>query len=155
MTITEKVAYLKGLAQGLEIDEDSKEGKMFSAIIDVLDEVALSISDLDDVTEGLCEEVDDIYEELDEIDEDLGALEDDFYGDEEDEDDDDIEEDMYEVTCPSCGEKIYIDEGVLDEGKIACPACGEDLELDVSLLEDDFGGCTGDCCTCGECGEDE
>ena len=46
MGITEKVAYLKGLAEGLGLDKDSKEGKLFAAIIDVLDDMALEIEDL-------------------------------------------------------------------------------------------------------------
>ena len=40
MEISEKVAYLKGLAEGLNLDTDSKEGKLIAAIIDVLDDMA-------------------------------------------------------------------------------------------------------------------
>ena len=41
MEITEKVAYLKGLAEGMELDTGKKEGKLLSAIIDVLEDIAL------------------------------------------------------------------------------------------------------------------
>ena len=34
MEITEKVAYLKGLAEGMELDTDKKVGKLLAAIID-------------------------------------------------------------------------------------------------------------------------
>ena len=46
MEITEKVAYLKGLAEGMELDTEKKEGKLLAAIIDVLDDIALEIADM-------------------------------------------------------------------------------------------------------------
>ena len=46
MEISEKVAYLKGLAEGLALDTDTKEGKLIAAIIDVLDDIALEIADM-------------------------------------------------------------------------------------------------------------
>lgn len=103
MTILEKVAYLRGLSEGLGIDETSKEGRVFKAIIDVLDDISLTVTDLED-------DVAELSDGLDEIDEDLGALEEEFYGDEcddecgcdcgcEDEECDDDE--LYEVTCPA------------------------------------------------------
>lgn len=72
MTVTEKVAYLKGLAEGLGIQEDSKEGKLLKAVMDVLADLAVSVEDLEDYTAELTEQVD-------AIDEDLDALETDFY----------------------------------------------------------------------------
>ena len=38
MEITEKVAYLKGLMEGMELDTEKKEGKLLAAIIDILDD---------------------------------------------------------------------------------------------------------------------
>jgi DNA-directed RNA polymerase subunit RPC12/RpoP len=137
MTVTEKVAYLKGLIEGLGIDEGSKEGRIIKAIVEVLDDVALTVTDLED---GLSE----ISEQVDAIDEDLEDIEKDFYGDDDDDDDeDDDDADYYEVTCPKCGEKVCLDDELLSDGEINCPKCGEKLELDF--------GC--DCC--GEHGEDE
>jgi len=46
MEITEKVAYLKGLMEGMELDTEKKEGKLLAAIIDVLDDIALEIADM-------------------------------------------------------------------------------------------------------------
>ena len=40
MTTIEKVAYLKGLFEGMEIDESTKEGKLLKAVVDVLGELA-------------------------------------------------------------------------------------------------------------------
>ena len=105
MNITEKAAYLKGLAEGLGVEETSKEGKLLLAIVDVLEDMALTVADIDD-------EMTELVERVDEIDEDLGAVEDEFYddcdcGEEED------------------GESVYIDEDLLDTGKTVCPNCGK------------------------------
>lgn len=128
MTITEKVAYLKGLADGMKLTADSNEGKLLLAMIDTLDDMALTVSDMEDTMAELSAQVD-------EIDDDLGSVEEDLYGDEcdcEDEDEDeDLDDDtLYEVECPSCGDIICLDEGMLDEGEIDCPNCGEKLEFD-------------------------
>ena len=149
MTVTEKVSYLKGLAEGLGIDENEKNGKVIKAIIDVLDDLAFTVADLED---GF----DELIEQVDAIDEDLGSLEDDFYEDEDEDDydyeDDDEElddEELYEVTCPSCGDTIFVTEDMLDEGSVNCPNCGELLEFDF----DDECDCGDDDCGCG-CGHD-
>jgi len=130
MTVTEKAAYLKGLAEGLGIDAESKEGKLFDAIIDLLDDMALTVSDLED---GLAE----LSDQVDAVDEDLDALEQDFY------DDEDEDEEFYEVTCPGCGDIVCLDEDMLLEGEIDCPNCGEKLEFD-------FEDCDCNVCDCGE-----
>ena len=138
MTITEKVSYLKGLCEGVGISDETKEGRIIKAMIDVLDDMALTISDMEDGFAEVCEQVD-------AIDEDLGSLEEDYYGEDgcSCEDDDDFdEEELYEVTCPSCGEIICIDEEMLDAGQMECPSCGEHLEFDIDDVEDECGcGC--------------
>ena len=133
MTITEKVAYLKGLAEGLAIDESKPEAKLIAAMIDVLDDMALTISDLED---GL-----DLFsEQLDAVDEDLDELEGFVYEELDDDCDcccddccDDDEEEYYDVECPSCGEVICVDGDILDEGSINCPNCNELLEFEIDF----------------------
>ena len=127
MGISEKVAYLKGLMEGLKIDEASNEGKMFAAIIDVLDEIALEIEDLTD-------EVMELGDGLDVVSDDLGDVEDIVYDDEDDYDEDDEEEECYATTCPECEEEIFFDETVLEDGNLVCPNCGAKLEFDLSDL---------------------
>ncbi|MBO5943898.1 MAG: hypothetical protein J6Q50_01215 [Clostridia bacterium] len=140
MTVTEKVAYLKGLVEGLDFDADKKETKVINAVLDVLEDLALAVSDLDD-------EMVVVTEQLDAVDEDLADLEEIFYEECDDCDCDcddcdcDCDEDMYEVECPNCGELIYFDEEIIFEGKADCPACGEVLEFET------------DECDC--CGDDE
>ena len=120
MTITEKVAYLKGLMEGLDLDKTTKEGKVLAAMADILEDMALTVADSCD--------------QIDAIDEDLETLEEYVY-DELDLDDDyafDFEDDdsgEYEFECPNCHEVVFIDESVFEEGKeIECPNCGAKLE---------------------------
>lgn len=138
MTVTEKVAYIKGLVDGLKLDDDKDEVKVIKAIIELLDDMALTVSDLED---GL----DVVGEQIDEIDEDLADLE--TYVYEEDDDcccDDDCDCDCYEIECPACHEIICVDDEILEDGSIDCPNCGELLEFDF----DDC--CCGDDCDCDE-----
>lgn len=129
MSISENVAYLKGLAEGLDIDSSKKEGKLLIAIIDVLDEMATSIEEVEEV----CDELDEL---VDIIDHDLGDLEEDYY-----ELQDDSEEEIYEVTCPKCGDSVYLDENLMLDGEMDCPNCGQELEFDMSEIS----GCDDDC----------
>jgi len=127
MNITEKVAYLKGLVEGLKLDEKDDNVKVINAIIDVLDDMALTVADLDD-------EVELIGAQLDEVDDDLATLEDDFYEGWDDEED--YGENMFEVVCPACGETVYFEDSALDDDYVVCPACGEKLEFDFELEDD-------------------
>ena len=86
MTINEKAAYLKGLMEGLQLDAEKAEGKMIAAIVDLLGDVTKKLTNVEDTTIA-------ISDELDEIEEDLDTIED-FIMDEEDDDDDyDYEDD--------------------------------------------------------------
>lgn len=142
MTTSEKVAYLKGLAEGLGLDTETKEGKLISVIIDVLEDIALDIEDLED---GAL----DLWDEIDELSDDLTALEDEIYDEDDDEDDhhhhhsccsgcgDHDHPILYEVTCPACESQITVDEDILETGSVQCPSCGETLEFDLDSLEDE------------------
>ena len=134
LEITEKVAYLKGLAEGMELNAEKKEGKLLLAIIDVLEDIALELSDIEDAQEEL-------GEGLDAVSDDLEDVEDLLYG-EDDEPEyelDDLgeDEDCYATTCPTCEESIYFDESVLEDGEVICPNCGEKLEFDLESLDED------------------
>ena len=134
MNITEKVAYLKGLAEGMELNTEKREGKLLGAIIDVLEDMALELEDMQSAQEELADGLDAVSDDLEDV-EDL------LYG-EEDEDEyelDDLEEgeDCYATTCPTCEESIYFDESVLEDGEVVCPNCGEKLEFDLKSLEEE------------------
>lgn len=153
MTLKEKIAYIKGLTEGLKLDESKDEVKVINAVIECLEDMAVAVADMEDL-------YDEMSMQLDEVDEDLATLEDEVYDDcccdddcdcDCDCDDYDCDEDdiFYEVTCGSCGEVINVSEDVLLCGEIECPKCGEVLEFDFSdLCCDDDDDC--DCgCGCG------
>lgn len=134
MSALEKVAYLKGLIEGLGVSSDTNEGKVYSAIIDVLDAI---VSEVDELGENAF----DIADEIDALSSDLSDVEAIVFGDDFDTESDDEEdecdcgccgddESQYEVDCPSCNEPIIIDEQALANGEIICPKCGEKLEFD-------------------------
>ena len=134
MEISEKVAYLKGLAEGLALDTETKEGKLIAAIIDVLDEMSIRFEDIDDNLVDLEDGLDAVSDDLSEVEEALYEMDDD-----DEELDDDAE--YFETTCPVCQEEIVFAEDTLDSGEIRCPNCGEKLEFDLSDLaraEDDY-----------------
>ena len=110
MNLSEKSAYLKGLMDGLKLDQEAPEGKMISGIVELLQEVTGAIGDLQENAEA-------VSDELDEIEDDLDAIEDYLMDDDDEEDgfmDDDGEDfdydddTMYEVTCPKCGEVLHL-----------------------------------------------
>ena len=138
MEITEKVAYLKGLMEGMKIDTETNEGKILSAMVDILEDIGLELEDLWDSQTELEDGLDVVSDDLEDI-EDIVYDEDDeeSFDDEYYEDDAEEDEDCYATTCPTCEETIYFDESVLEDGEVICPNCGEKLEFDMSSLEED------------------
>ena len=142
MTLGEKAAYIQGLADGVELDETTKEGKLIAALIDL-------VGDMADAIEQLDEDIDTLSDYVEELDEDLGSVEELLYDDCDccDCDDDDCDcdgnccdcdeeceladEDFFEVECPACGETICFD-GSIDPEELACPACGEKFECIIA-----------------------
>ena len=92
MEIKNKVAHLKGLMEGMEFDSSTKEGKVISAIVDILDDMA-------DELELIYDDVDSLYEYADELDHDLGEVESDLY---EIEDEDDYFDECFDCDAESC-----------------------------------------------------
>ncbi len=142
MDICEKIAYIKGLAEGLALDNETKEGKILAAVIDLLGDITAEICDIEDAC-------DDMSEQIDAVDEDLAALEDIIYEDDDcdccDDDCDCCDDGLYEVECPSCNDIIYLDEEMLMDEGIDCPNCGTHLEFDFDCDCD----CCDDDCDCG------
>ncbi len=151
MTISEKAAYLKGLMDGLQLDTEKPEGKLISAIVDLLGDVTHRLTDIEETTIAISDELDEIEEDLDAIEDYILDEDDDFDAfDDYDEDDEDYDEDedysegfdfgdeettIYEVKC-ACGEIIDFDEETLEKGSMICPNCGETLEFSFEDDED-------------------
>lgn len=159
MTITERVAYLKGLMEGMELDTASKEGKVLKAMLEIIDEMADQVADLED-------RINEVADQVDEIDEDLSDVEDIVFDEDDDDDDDDEcfecdeddesyfddDDDFYEVTCDKCGETTYITGEIVNRGEMECPNCGETIEFDeIEAVEE----CGEDCEGCSFCCEDK
>ena len=152
MTINEKAAYLKGLMEGLQLDTEKAEGKMIAAIVDLLGDVTKKLTNVEDTTIAISDELDEIEEDLDAIEDFIMDEDDDDYDDDDDDyddedfDDDDYDEEgfdfgdedttIYEVKCV-CGNVIAFDEETLEEGSIICPNCGETLEFSLEDDEDE------------------
>ena len=149
MGITENAAYLKGLAEGLKVDESTNEGKLIVKMLDLIEEMAEKIEVLESAN-------DELYTYMEGMAEDLVNLENDFYeeeGSDEDysdlnedyEDEEYVDEEYYEIECPTCGEKICFTED-FDLDNFLCPACGNKID-DIELIDgcDGCEGCTADC----------
>ena len=150
MTISEKSAYLKGLMEGLKLDTGKAEGKLIAAMVELLGDISKKLTDVEDTTIAISDELDEIEEDLDAIedyilDEDDYDDEDDYEDDFDDEEDEDSEEGfdfgdedttVYEVQC-ACGEVIDFDEETLESGSIVCPNCGELLEFTTEDVEEE------------------
>ena len=133
MNISEKVSYIKGLAEGMKLDEATNEGKLLLAILDALTDIAYQLEEVD-------ADLNDMADVVGDIDECVADLEEAVYGDDDDHCHCDCgceDEDMYEITCPKCDNSIVVDFDVIAAGEILCPNCGEPLEFDLSELEEE------------------
>ncbi|WP_298695741.1 CD1247 N-terminal domain-containing protein [uncultured Ruminococcus sp.] len=140
MNLTDKMAYLCGMVDGMELDlTSSKEGKVLGKILDVMQEMTAYIVDLQT-------QVDELTDTCDLLDQDLGDLEDIVFDEDDDEDDDeyddyyDEDEDdevQYETVCPTCKNTIVLSKSILDKGEMPCPCCGQKLEFG-DVTEADF-----------------
>lgn len=143
MTISEKVAYIQGLFDGLKLDaEKSGEARILSEVLDVLREVGQRLEGMDAV-------MDQFDEELDALGGTVADLEEAVFDDEDEQDadfddlDDEEEEDFFEIPCPTCGEDLVVDDEALAAGLVECPVCGGKFALsfdDEKGPADDEGG---------------
>ena len=147
MELKEKAAYLKGLVEGLGIDESTKEGKVIKAMSELLCEMAQAVDSIDEDVTQAYDQINDLSEELEDLEADLYEDDDadeeedaesaDDTEDEGDEDDnaDVASEPYYEVACPACGETVYVSEDDLDAGEAICPSCK--VAFEVALADDE------------------
>jgi len=129
VNISEKVAYLKGLAEGLDIGTDPKNGKIITGVLDVLEEMARAIRDMSEKGEKFTEkpaaEPKAVYKEKEEADSEYL-------------------DGVFEMMCPHCQKQIFIQtDDILesDDMSIECPECG--CEIDII---DEAGEENGDSC---------
>ncbi len=133
MSLTEKAAYIRGLAEGLDLEADKKETRVIKEMLELLGEMA---SDIEDIGADLT----DLFEAVEEIDEDLSFVEEEVFAEGGCCDHDDV----YEITCPNCGDIVVLDEEMLMGGDVVCPNCGEKIEIEIDACD------CGDDCDCHE-----
>lgn len=136
MSLTERAAYLRGLADGLKLGEDpTEEGKVLLAVLDVLGDIAANV-------EANNESISSLADELDELDDVVSGMEEvllgeDTFNEDEDEEEDDEEIIEYEMECPECGKPVVLDEETIEEGEIICPHCRQKLTIDIGFEDDE------------------
>lgn len=136
--LTNRAAYLQGLADGLKLDKETTEGKL-------IDELIVLVTDMAQEIEALDDEQAFVADKMDELEDVIELIGDEVYGYEDDEEDDDV----YTLVCEKCGAEIDFTADDLDDiasGDFICPECGEVIELD---FEECDCGCDCDCdCDC-------
>ena len=131
--ITNKAAYLKGLADGLKLDETTTEGTLLSKIIELLSDISEEIEGLDEEQAFISDKVEDLESLVDLIGKRT------FDGD---------DEDVYTLECDKCGAEIDFTSEDIDDiasGDFVCPECGKTIELDFDECDCDCGDCDCDC----------
>ncbi|HJH62434.1 MAG TPA: zinc-ribbon domain-containing protein [Firmicutes bacterium] len=129
MTISEKVAYIQGLFDGMGLDKsESGESRILAEMLEVLKQVGEQLDSVDAT-------LDEFGEEIDALSDDLSDVEEAVFDDEGDEDE--LDEDFFEVDCPNCGNQLVIDDEVLEAGAVDCPACGQKFALSFDDDQDD------------------
>jgi len=111
--LSEKISFLQGLGEGMNVMDNGPQGKLIVEMLDVM-------ADIVDYIDELRDEFKDFKIYVETIDNDLMDLEEDVYGEDED--------DRIEVTCDNCGETVYFDADCLDDDnviEIICPKCNE------------------------------
>ena len=135
MELVEKAAQLRDYAEELRLDPESVEGKLFAALLDLTEDLAVEV-------EALRDRQDSMYEGLEAVSDDLAEVEDALFGDDEDDDllveaDDTEEEGLYAVNCPLCGETVYFDDSALEAGSVLCPNCDTKIRILPGDAEDE------------------
>lgn len=148
--LRERVAYLKGLFEGMQMSELTNEGKLLRAIIDVMDDMALAIEDLESIQEQQCEQIDDLEQDLCEIESNIFDYRTESeYGKEDKYDteheclecglqcdsqcDAECEHEIYMVECPYCFEIIELEKEMFineEVSTVECPKCHESVDVE-------------------------
>lgn len=123
--ISEKVSYLQGLSEGLNISDGNPQGKIITGILGVLDDISGMLTDMRS-------EFNTVREYIESIDDDLFELEENFKKD----------QDVIEVKCDNCGEELVFDADLLEDEdviEIICPRCNEVVFVNDGSFDFEYG----------------
>ena len=139
MSAKEKIAWLKGLLSGLEIE--GRDAKIYGAVAEALDALATQIEEQNEQIESLRSLYDELEEECTALGDDLTALEDlfdEYLKEKDDEENEGYAMSYVSITCPSCASTFYYEQGENDEeDDIECPDCGEKFPAKLAFVNDD------------------
>jgi len=160
MTIKERISYLKGLAEGMNA-QNNELGKLVVGVIETLSDMADEIEELNENALDIAEELDELSDDLADVEMVLEELEDELDFSDDDYDDYDDDDDMYDfddddddvggfccgargapalsvdITCPKCNTEIELDELDIENEAVTCPNCKENIELEIDVVESD------------------
>ena len=132
--LMDRAAYLRGLADGMELDASKKENKLLLELVGLVDEMAKKLN-------GVKEDVEELEEYVDDLDTDLADMEDALFGDEDDacadcEDEDcencDLNNEALSFDCPHCGETVMLKASDIDfDESPVCANCGKPFFTDA------------------------
>ncbi len=129
--LTNRAAYLKGLADGMKLDAETNEGKLLNEIIALLGDITEEIEMIDDEQGFVADKLDDIDDSIDILCEEV--FDEEIYEyDDEDED--------YAIKCEKCGKDVFLSYEDFECDDLACPYCGEPIEIEFE--------CDGNCEDC-------
>ena len=135
MTLGEKASYIKGMLEGLDLDKEKKENKILISVVELLEEMADSILDLENRVDDIDDQTEDILDKFENISCSTCECEDEdkhghhnCHGCSESDSSDDF---YYEIQCPACSTTICLSETAVLEKDINCPNCGQEIEIDL------------------------
>jgi len=123
--ISEKVSYLQGLSEGLNISDGNPQGKIISGILSVLEDISGTLAEVRS-------ELNTVREYIESVDDDLFELEENIKK----------EQDVIEVKCDNCGEELVFDADVMDDEdviEIICPRCNEVVFVNDGSFDFEYG----------------
>lgn len=122
--INEKVSYLQGLCEGLNVSDGNPQGKIITGILGVLDDISGILVDMRS-------EFNIVKEYIESIDDDLFELEENFKQD----------KNIVELTCDNCGEELCFDADLVEDDdviEIICPRCNEVVFINDGSFDYDY-----------------
>lgn len=138
--LTERAAYLRGLADGMGLNTEKNENKLMLEMLGLMEKMAQKIGELD------CD-IGELEEYVEDLDHDLGDMEELLYDGEDEcdcgccDDDDDCDcccDEELSFDCPHCGETVMVKASDIDyDESPVCEHCGQPFFTDLEDEEDD------------------